>query len=88
LFPVRERFRDSRRALYVLFVLFSIPAFAHDGIVEAGAEGVWKLVNLIISIDLNGLFGGIKNHMAFVAPMQVLIKFSLKTFSDLAVKVI
>jgi hypothetical protein len=53
--------------------MFRVSALAHDGVVEAGPEGVWKLVNLIISVDFNGLFGGVQNHMAFVAPMQVLI---------------
>lgn len=68
--------------------MFRVSALAHDSVVKAGPEGVWKLVNLIISIDLNGLFGGIKNHMAFVAPMQVLIQFRLEALCDLAVKVI
>jgi len=52
---------------------------------EAGSEVVWKLINLVITINFNGLAGGIEDHVAFVAPMQVLIKFKLKAFSDSAV---
>jgi hypothetical protein len=55
---------------------------------EAGPEGVRKLINLIVAVDFNGFLGGVQDHMAFVAPMQVFIKFSLKTFSDFAVQVI
>lgn len=68
--------------------MFRVSALAHDSVVKAGPEGVWKLVNLIISIDFNGFLGSIEDHVALVAPMQVLIQFSLKVFSNLAVQVI
>jgi hypothetical protein len=78
----------NKRDLNVFFVMFSVSALAHDGVVKAGPEGVGKLVNLVITIDLNGLLGRVEDHMAFVAPMQVLIKFSLEVLCDLAVQVI
>ena len=74
--------------LNVFFVLFGVTAFTHDGVVKAGSEGVRKLVNLVIAVNFDGLLRGVEDDMAFVAPMQVLIKLSLKTFSDLAVQVI
>lgn len=74
--------------LNVLFVMFRVSALAHNGVVEAGPEGVRKLVNLIISIYFNRLFGGVENHVAFVAPMKVLIKFSFEALCNFAVQVI
>ena len=68
------RYWNERRLnVFFVFVVFRVSALAHDGVVKTGPEGVWKLVNLIISIDFNGFFGGIEDHMALVAPMQVLI---------------
>jgi hypothetical protein len=55
---------------------------------EAVSEVFWQLVELIIAIDLNSFLGGIHHHMAFVAPMEVLIQFESKVIADLAVKVI
>jgi len=55
---------------------------------EPGPEGVGKLINLVIAVNFDGLFGGIENYMAFVAPMQVLIEFGFKVVRDLAIQVI
>jgi len=83
-----KRLAFEMAILNVLFVLFGVTAFAHDGIVEARSERVGELVNLVVSVDFDGLFGGIEDHMAFVAPMQVLIEFGLEAFSNFAVQVI
>jgi hypothetical protein len=55
---------------------------------EAGSEAGGKLVNLVIAVNLNGLLGGIHDHVAFVAPMEMFIQFDLKVFSDPAIQVI
>ena len=67
---------------------FAGSAFADNGVVKAGPEGVGKLVNMIIPIDLNGFLNGVQNHVAFMAPMQIFIEFNLKVFGYLSVKVI
>jgi hypothetical protein len=56
--------------------------------VKAGSEGIRKLVNVIVPVNFNGLFGGIQYHVALMAPMQVLVQFSLKVFGYLPVQVI
>jgi len=68
--------------------MFRVSALAHDGVVKAGPKGVRKLVNLIISIYFNRLFGGVENHMAFVAPMKVLIELGFKVVRNLAIQII
>jgi hypothetical protein len=76
-------------ALRVGFLaLAAIAAFRHDGLVEAVPEIFRKLVNLVIAVNFDGLFGGIHDHVAFVAPMKVLVQFGLKALADPAVKVI
>ena len=51
----------------------AIAAFCHDGLVEAAAEVVRKLVNLVIAVNFDGFFGSIHDHVAFMAPMEVLV---------------
>jgi hypothetical protein len=51
------------------FALVVIAAFCHDGLMEAASEVVGQLVNLVIAVNFDGLFGGIHHNMAFVAPM-------------------
>lgn len=65
--------------------MVSFAAFGHDSLMEAGSEVFWQLVNLVIAVNLDSLFGGVHNNVAFVAPMQMLIEFSLQAFADLAV---
>jgi len=55
---------------------------------EAGTEAGGKLINLVIAVNLNGLFGGVHDHVAFVAPMEMFVQFGLKVFGDTAVEVI
>ena len=49
-------------------------AFRHNGIVQAGPEAFWKLIKLIIAVNLDGFLGRIHDHVAFFAPMKVLIE--------------
>lgn len=79
---------NRKRVLDVFFVMFRVSALAHNGIVKSGPEGVGKLVNLVVAVNFDGLFGGIENHMAFVAPMQVLIELGFKAVRNLAIQII
>ena len=63
-------------------------AFRHNGVMEAASEAFWKLVKLVITVNLNGFLGGIHHDVAFVAPMKVLIQLDFQVFADLAVKII
>jgi len=72
----------------VFFVLFRVSAFAHNGIVKSGPEGVGKLVNLVVSVNFDGLFCSVENYMAFVAPMKVLIELGFKVVRNLAIQII
>src|SRR5215471_11734641 len=66
----------------------SSPALAHDGLMEAGTEGLWKLVDLVVAVDLNGLLGGGHDHVAFVAPMEMFVQLGLCALTDGAIQVI
>jgi hypothetical protein len=63
-------------------------AFCHNGIMEAASETFWKLIKLIIAVNFNGFLGGVHDHMAFVAPMKVLIQLDFQVLADLAIKII
>jgi hypothetical protein len=63
-------------------------AFCHNGIVEAASEAFRKLIKLVISVNLDSFLGGIHNHVAFVAPMQMLVQLDFQVLADLAVKII
>jgi hypothetical protein len=64
------------------------PAFGHNGIVEATSEALWKLIKLIIAVNLDGFLGGIHDHVAFFAPMEVLVQLDFQVLADLAIKII
>ena len=66
----------------------TVAAFCHNGLVEAASEAFWELVNLIIAVNFDGFLGGVHHHMAFVAPMEVLVQLDFQVLADLAVKVI
>jgi hypothetical protein len=55
---------------------------------EAVSETFGELVKFIVAIDFDGLLGGIHDHMAFFAPMQVLVQLDFQVLADLAVKII
>ena len=60
-------------------------ALGHNGLVKAGSQILWQLVNLIITVNLDRLFGGVHDDVAFVAPMQMIVEFSFQAFADPAV---
>jgi hypothetical protein len=83
---VRFQSVSSFRSFFLGFLGFA--AFCHNGFVEAGSEGGWELVQLIIAVNFDGLPGGVEDDVAFMAPMQVLIQLNLKAFGDPAVEII
>jgi hypothetical protein len=52
-------------------------AFGNNGRSESGAKVFGKFVKLGVAINLNGLLCGIANHIAVVAPSQMLFQFRL-----------
>ena len=62
-------------------------AFAHDGLVEFVAEGFWKLIDLVIAVDLDGLLGGVTDNVAVVAPGKMVLQFNFGFFVEDAVQV-
>jgi len=48
-------------------------ALRHDRLLELCAKLVGKFVKTVIAVDLNSLFGGVQDHMAFAAPKQVIV---------------
>ena len=63
-------------------------AFCHYGLVEAISEALRELVKFVIAVNFDGLFGGIHDHVAFVAPMQMLVELDFQVLADLAVEII
>jgi len=56
--------------------------------VETASETFWELVKLIVTVNLDGFLRGVHDHVAFVAPMEMLIQLDFEVLADLAVKVI
>jgi hypothetical protein len=63
-------------------------ALGHNGIMEAASEALWKLIKLIIAVNLDGFLGCIHHHVAFFAPMEMLIELDFQVLANLAVKII
>jgi hypothetical protein len=70
------------------FPRFAAAALCHNGIVEAASETFWQFVKFVISVNFDGFLGGIHDHVAFVAPMQMFIQLDFQVLADLAVKII
>jgi hypothetical protein len=63
-------------------------ALGHDGRAETGAEIFGQFVELGVAIDLDGLLGGIADHVAVVAPGKMVFQFNLCGFVEDAVQII
>jgi hypothetical protein len=55
---------------------------------KAASEALWKLIKLIVAVNLDGFLGRIHYNVAFVAPMQMLIQLDFQVLADFAVKII
>ena len=56
------------------FILFAF-ALGDDSSLELGAEGIWKVVNFVVAVNLDGHLGGIADHVAVMAPLEMLFQF-------------
>jgi len=63
--------------LEALLGLFALLALRHDRRAEARAKIIRELVELGVAINLDGLLGGIADHIAVVAPSQMIFELGL-----------
>src|SRR5258708_1995401 len=63
-------------------------ALANNGGSESGAKVFGEFVKLGVAVNLDGLFGGIANYIAVVAPSQMLFQLRLGRGVNYAVEVI
>jgi len=63
-------------------------ALGNNGRSEARSEVVREFVKLGIAVNLDGLLGGVANHVAVVAPSQMVFQFSLGAVVQDAVQVV
>jgi hypothetical protein len=55
--------------------LFLLLTLGHDGGTQAAAEVIGQFVKLGVTINLDGLFGCVANHVAVVAPGKMVLQF-------------
>ena len=61
------------------FARLAVAALGHNRIMEAGSKACWKFVKLVVAVNFNGFLGGIHDHVAFVAPMEMFVQFILRS---------
>jgi hypothetical protein len=81
--PNRLRRRTAKevrqRSDFLRSSLFFGLALRNDGGAKTSAEVVREFVKLGVAIDLDGFLGGIADHVAVVAPRQVILEFRFGT---------
>jgi hypothetical protein len=65
---------DLSKVLRFGFLLLAF-ALRNNSSLELGAEGVWKVVNFVVAVNLDGHLGGIADHVAVMAPLEMLFQF-------------
>jgi hypothetical protein len=87
--------KDDQSAKYncgpsnLLWPLLLMPgALVHNGRLEASPEIVGQLVELLVPVDLNGLPCRVADHIAVVAPCEVIIKLGFRLRINYAVEVV
>ena len=63
-------------------------ALGDDGGTKPGAKVFREFVELRVAVNLDGFLGGIANHVAVVAPSQMIFQFSLCALINDAVEVV
>ena len=48
--------------------------FADDGSLQLHSQGVRQVIDFVFAVDLDGLLGRIADHVAVVAPSEVLLQ--------------
>src|SRR5579863_3219077 len=85
----QRRFYSAEQSLDALRTPFPLLlALGHDGGAEAGAEVVRKFVGKRIAVDLDGLLGCVANHIAVVAPGEMILQFGFCVLIEDAVQII
>jgi hypothetical protein len=62
--------------------------FSYNGAAKAVAEIVGEFVEFGAAVDLDGLLGGVANHIAVVAPSQMILKLGFSTVVEDPVQVV
>jgi len=68
--------------------LFLLLALGHDGGTEAAAEVFGQFVKLGVTINLDCLLGGVANHVAVVAPGEMVLQLDFCSLVEYAVQII
>src|SRR5580658_3834421 len=63
-------------------------ALGNDRGAKPGAKIFWQFVEFRVAINLDGLLGRVANHIAVVAPRQMIFQFSLRARINRTVKVV
>jgi hypothetical protein len=79
LLPIIQLLNAFGPALLVLLAL------SHDGGTQPRAKIVGKFVKLGVAVNLNSLLGGIANHVAVVAPGEMVLQLDFCGFVEDAV---
>jgi hypothetical protein len=73
----------------LLWPLFLMPgALVHNGRLEASTKIVGQFVEFLVPVDLNGLACRVADHIAVVAPCEVIIKLGFRLRINHAVEVV
>src|SRR5271169_72754 len=63
-------------------------AFGDDGGSKAGTEVFRKRIELRIAVNLDGLLGGIADHVTVVAPGEMIFQFRFRAIINRAIQVV
>ena len=79
---------DSQKLHTLRSALFLLLALAHDSGAETGAEVVGEFVGKRIAVDLDGLLSRVANHVAVVAPGEMVILLGLCCLIEDAIQIL
>jgi hypothetical protein len=83
------KIRNTRKLLNALrATLFVLLTFGHDCGTEAAAEILGQFIELRITINLDGLLSRVANHVAVVAPGEMVLQLDFCSFVEYAVQII
>src|SRR5437870_8858257 len=60
----------------------------NNGLVKLLTKGFREFVDSVVAIDLDGFLGGVQDHMAVAAPMQVFVEFGAYSRGHGAIQII
>src|SRR5262249_47740970 len=68
---------DLPKVLRFGFMLLAF-ALGNNSSLEFAAERVWKVVNFVVAVNLDGHLRGVANHIAVMAPLEMLFQFDAR----------